>query len=57
MVHEHGIEDLHSCQVDIDNTGYACGAEDNHMVCVFNRLVDTDEISEIIVNEVSFPIG
>ena len=51
VVHEHGIEDLHSCQVDIDNTGYACGTEDNHMVFVFNRLVDIGEVESVVVNE------
>ena len=56
MVHEHGIEDLHSCQVDIDNTGYACGAEDNHMVFVFNRLVDIGEVESVVVNETVYTL-
>lgn len=41
---------------NIENNGYVLGA-DVWYKTVFNRLVDTDEISEIIVNEVSFPIG
>ncbi len=41
---------------NIANSGYVLGA-DVWYKTVFNRLVDTDEISEIIVNNVSFPIG
>ena len=41
---------------NIANSGYVLGA-DVWYKTVFNRLVDTDEISEIIVNDVSFPIG
>lgn len=51
VVQEHGVEGLHSCEVDIDNTSYACGMEDGHMVFVFNRLVDIGEVEAVVVNE------
>lgn len=51
VVQEHGVEGLHSCEVDIDNTGYACGTQDGHMVFVFNRLVDIGEVESVVVNE------
>lgn len=40
----------HTCDVPIDNTTYACGDEYSHLICTFNRLVDTDEIAFITVN-------
>lgn len=51
IVHEHGVEGIHSCEVDIDNTSYACGTEGNHLVFVFNRLVDTGNVESIVVND------
>ncbi len=39
----------------IENSGYVLGA-DVWYKTVFNRLVDTDEIAEIIVNDKSFPV-
>lgn len=51
IVHEHGIEGVHVCENDIDNNGYACGDEEGGLVFVFNRLVDTDEIESVTVND------
>lgn len=56
VVHEHGIEGLHSCEVDIDNTSYACGTQDNHMVFVFNRLVDTGDVESVVVNKTVYEL-
>lgn len=51
VVHEHGIDGIHSCEVEIENTGYVCGSEDGHLVFVFNRLVDIGKVESVIVNE------
>ena len=43
----------------IENSGYVLGLTGQAGAwykTVFNRLVDTDEIAEIIVNDVSFPV-
>ncbi len=56
VVHEHGIEGLHSCEVDIDNTSYACGTQDNHMVFVFNRLVDNGDVESVVVNKTVYEL-
>ena len=39
----------------IENNGYILGAGEWYKT-VFNRLIDTDEIAEIIVNDVVFPV-
>ena len=39
----------------IENNGYVFGV-DTWYKTALNRLVDTDEIAEIIVNEVHFPV-
>lgn len=39
---------------NINNSGYVLGTEEGYKTA-FNRLVDTDQIAEIIVNDVSFP--
>lgn len=44
----------HTCDVPIDNTTYACGDEYSHLICTFNRLVDTDEIAFITVNDTEY---
>ena len=41
---------------NINNTGYVLGTEDGDYKVTFNRLVDIDQIAEIIVNDVSFPV-
>ncbi|MDE6853087.1 MAG: hypothetical protein K2J67_11505 [Lachnospiraceae bacterium] len=46
--------DKHTCNVPIDNTTYACGDEGSHLTYTFNRLVDTDEITSIIVNDTEY---
>ena len=56
VVHEHGVEGLHSCEVEIDNTSYACGTEDSHMVFVFNRLVDTGNVESVVINETVYTL-
>lgn len=40
---------------NINNSGYVLGTDEGYKT-VFNRLVETDQIAEIIVNDVSFPI-
>lgn len=51
VVHEHDIEGVHFCDVEIDNSSYACGDLENHLVYIFNRLVDTENVESITVNE------
>lgn len=51
VVHEHDIEGVHSCDVEIENNSYACGDLENHLVYVFNRLVDIEKVESITVNE------
>jgi len=41
----------HSCKNETSNYAYCCGDNDNHTTFVFNRLVDTDNIEHIQVNE------
>ena len=56
VVTEHGIEGKHTCEVEIDNSSYACGTMDSHMKYVFNRLVDTMQIHSITVNDVEYKL-
>ena len=56
VVMEHGIEGKHTCEVEIDNSSYACGTMDSHMKYVFNRLVDTMQIHSIKVNDVEYKL-
>lgn len=42
-------------EANIDNSGYTLGT-DKEYKAAFNRLVETDQIEEIIVNDVSFPV-
>lgn len=43
------------CEKEIENSGYVVGAGTWYKV-MFNRLVDTDEIEEIVVNDVIFVV-
>lgn len=54
IVNEHEKEGIHTCDVEIDNSSYACGSLDNQMTFVFNRLVDVNEISSITINDVEY---
>lgn len=56
VVHEHAVDGIHSCDVEIENTGYTCGSEDGHLVFVFNRLVDMEKVESIIVNETVYAL-
>lgn len=46
----------HSCDVEKDNTAYSCGTLTGEYVMLFNRLVDTDQISSITVNDVEYTL-
>ena len=39
-----------------DNTAYSCGTLTGEYVMLFNRLVDTDQISSITVNDVEYTL-
>ncbi len=54
VVQEHEMEGVHSCETEIDNTGYTCGTEDAHLVFVFNRLVDTGNVESVVINETAY---
>lgn len=56
VVKETNIEGIHSCEVEVDNTGYACGGSDNSLVLVFNRLVDVDTVKSITVNGTEYTL-
>ena len=51
---QHEMEGVHSCETEIDNTGYTCGTEDAHLVFVFNRLVDTGNVESVVINETAY---
>jgi hypothetical protein len=51
VIHEHEIKGIHSSSTDIENTGYVCGTQDNHLVFVFNRLVDVENVESVVINE------
>lgn len=44
----------HACDVPIDNSTYTCGDEYHHLTFTFNRLVDTNEIASITVNDTEY---
>lgn len=56
VVHEHEIQGVHSCEVDIENTSYANGSEGGCLVIVFNRLVDMEKVESIVVNETIYTL-
>ena len=57
VVDEHNVNGCHSCDVDIDNTGYLCETIDGKNKLVFNRLVDINNIESIIVNETTYTLS
>lgn len=56
VVHEHAIDGIHSCDVEIENTGYTYGSDDGHLVFVFNRLVDMGKVESVIINETVYAL-
>lgn len=44
----------HACDIPIYNATYACGDESCHLTYTFNRLVDTNEITSITVNNTEY---
>lgn len=54
VVREHSKSGKHTCDVEIDNSSYACSSMDNELTYVFNRLVDTEQIASVTVNEVEY---
>ena len=54
VVHEHGISGIHTCDVEINNSSYACGNTSNEMTYVFNRLVDTDQVESVTINDTEY---
>lgn len=56
VVSEGEREGVHACETEIDNTSYVCGDLQNHLTCVFNRLVDTKNIESITVNETTYAL-
>lgn len=53
IVKDSETED-HACDVPIDNSTYGCGNEYHHLTYTFNRLVDTNEIASITVNDTEY---
>jgi hypothetical protein len=56
IVSEHEKSGKHSCDVEIDNSSYACGSLNNELTYVFNRLVDTSQIDSVTVNDVEYTL-
>lgn len=56
VVEESNCNDKHSCDTEIANTNYVCGGLDSQLTCVFNRLVDTDDIASVTVNETTYAL-
>lgn len=51
LIHEHEIEGIHFCENEIDNVSYTSQDTRNHLVFVFNRLVDIENVESIMINE------
>ncbi|MCM1179935.1 MAG: hypothetical protein NC347_06745 [Clostridium sp.] len=56
IVYDKNWRDVHSCDVEIDNTSYACGYS-SYEISNFNRLVDVNNIESITVNEAQYTIS
>lgn len=56
VVSDEAREGIHECDTEIDNTSYVCGSMGNDLTCVFNRLVDTENIESITVNETKYEL-
>lgn len=56
VVHEHGMDGIHSCKEETDNASYTCGTTEDNLIFVFNRLVDTDNIQSVTVNKTKYKI-
>ncbi len=46
----------HEAEVETDNSSYALGRTNGELLIVFNRLVDTEQIENIIVNETVYTV-
>lgn len=57
IVQEHELENVHSCDTKIDNTCCISYDTQGNLTFVFNRLVDTDSIASITVNETTYTIN
>lgn len=47
----------HAAEVEIDNSSYALGRENDELLLVFNRLVDVEQIKAIVVNETVYTVS
>ena len=56
IVQEHELEKVHSCDMKIDNTCCISYDAQGNIIFVFNRLVDTDAIESIAVNEATYTL-
>lgn len=54
IVQEHELGKIHSCDTNIDNTCCISYDTQGNIIFVFNRLVDTDSIESITVNETTY---
>ena len=54
LVHEHGINGIHSCGKDVDNASYTLGTSENQLIFVFNRLIDPQQAESVTVNETTY---
>lgn len=56
IVHEHEMDGIHQCGIETDNASYVCGDIKDNLIFVFNRLVDTDNIESVTVNETVYTL-
>lgn len=55
VVTEHSKEGVHSCDIETENTSYALENE-GKLILVFNRLVDTEKVKSVTVNNVEYTL-
>ena len=56
VVLERNVPDLHGCSTATANYQYICGTIDNDIILLFNRLVNTDRIQSIQVNDTIYTL-
>lgn len=54
LVLEHNLQDQHTCETEFDNSSCISYDTQGNLIIVFNRLVDTEAITSITVNEVTY---
>lgn len=56
VVSEHKLKGKHQCEAEIDNSSNACSDLQDNLICIFNRLVDMDNVASVTVNESTYTL-